>query len=515
MLCKKNSTDHSLWQAFDAAQRARRQAAVLSVPGGPAFDWPAIDAHGARLAGWMRQQGLRPGDRVTLQAPKSPAWLGVYLACLRGGFVFHPLNEAYAPGELRWFCADAAPAMVICTPERAERFREFTAGSGTRIETLDADGGGTLMARAADATPWQAHQPCNAGDPAVLLYSSGTTGRPKGALLSHGNLLSNARTLVDAWAFGPADCLLHALPVYHAHGLFVAVGCTLLSGASMCFLPRFDVDAVIAALPGCSVMMGVPTYYTRLLATPAFDATCSRTVRLFISGSAPLRPETFHAFEARTGQRILERYGMTETGMNSANPLHGERRPGTVGPPLKGVEIRITGDDGGALPAGHTGAIEIRGPNVFTGYRNRPAENAAAFTADGWFRSGDLGRFDADGYLSIVGRQTDLIISGGLNVYPREVEMAIDTLPGVAESAVIGVPHDDFGEAVVAVVVPQAGAAPDAAGLAAALRDELAAYKVPKRVFFATELPRNALGKVEKHRLRALHAGTFNPRDMP
>jgi malonyl-CoA/methylmalonyl-CoA synthetase len=356
----------------------------------------------------------------------------------------------------------------------------------------------------ADAPP-----PASAGDLAALLYSSGTTGRPKGARLSHANLAANARTLAAAWGFSSGDRLLHALPLHHAHGLFVAVGTALAAGARILLRPRFEAADIVAQLPRCSVFMGVPTHYTRLLAEPGLTPDACASVRLFVSGSAPLTASVHARFAAATGHRILERYGMTETLMLTSNPLDGERRPGSVGLPLPGVDLRIGDGSGTALATGATGEIEVRGPSVTDGYWRQPVGSAAALTPDGWFRTGDLGQFSADGYLTIVGRSKDLVITGGLNVYPREVEMVLDALPGVAESAVIGVPHPDFGEAVVAVVVPTGDPAPGADALVAATRRQLAGYKTPKRVFFAPALPRNALGKVRKAELRERYRDAF------
>ncbi len=375
--------------------------------------------------------------------------------------------------------------------------------------TLAPDGTGSLRERAADCA--DDCPPCDvaADDLAALIYSSGTTGRPKGIMLTHANLVHNTHALVDAWGFTGDDVLLHALPVFHVHGLFVAIGCVMMTGGSMRWLPGFDVEAVLASIGECTVMMGVPTYYTRLLADPRFDSQVCQNVRLFVSGSAPLLAETFAAFEARTGKAILERYGMTETGMNTSNPLRGERRAGTVGLPLPGVDVRVTGSDHSPRPTGEIGGIEVKGPNVFRGYWNLPDKTDEDFTEDGYFVTGDEGRFDEDGYLSIVGRSKDMIISGGLNVYPKEVELLIDEIPGVFESAVIGVPHEDFGEAVVAVVVPdQTGTvSPDA--VVDHVRAHAANFKVPKRVFVADALPRNAMGKVQKNRLRGRYREAF------
>jgi malonyl-CoA/methylmalonyl-CoA synthetase len=379
---------------------------------------------------------------------------------------------------------------------------EECAGGHCAVLMLNEDGSGSLgEAAAAAGTGFQTAMR-SSDDVAAIIYTSGTTGRPKGAMVSHGNVLSNARALIAVWNFTPRDVLLHALPIFHVHGLFVANHCALLSGASLLWHRKFDAAAVIRDLPRATVFMGVPTFYTRLLAEPGFGRSQAQPVRLYISGSAPLLAETFAQFESRTGQRILERYGMSEAGMITSNPLHAERRAGTVGFPLPGVEVRVADADDRPLPAGETGMIEIRGPNVFRGYWRMPEKTREEFSADGWFRTGDVGCFDGDGYLAIVGRAKDLIITGGYNVYPKEIELALDRLPGVAESAVVGVPHPDFGEAVTAAVVPAGGAVLDEAQLIAALKSELANYKVPKRVYVVAELPRNAMGKVQKNLLR-------------
>jgi malonyl-CoA/methylmalonyl-CoA synthetase len=439
--------------------------------------------------------GLEKGDRLLLQVEKCPEVLTLYLACLRAGIVFLPVNPGYTVAETRHFLTDAEPALAVVD---APRQAEITA-TGARVASLS-----DLMAASATQDPAFADPPHAPDDLAAILYTSGTTGRSKGVMLSRDNLASNAATLVDLWRFTEADVLLHALPVFHTHGLFVATNCVLVSGASMVFLPSFTPDAVLTALPQATVMMGVPTFYTRLLADPRLTRDACTGVRLFISGSAPLSPATHAEWQARTGHAILERYGMTETNMITSNPHDGARKAGTVGMPLPGVEVRVT-SPAGVLPAGEAGSIEVRGPNVFKGYWNLPEKTAEEFR-DGWFITGDLGAFDAEGYLSILGRAKDLVITGGLNVYPAEVEAALDDLPGVRASAVIGVPHPDFGEAVVACVVGEV--TEDA--IRSALRDRLAAFKIPKRVIVLDDLPRNAMGKVQKAELRKVHAGLFD-----
>jgi len=503
------TSSSNLFQAFQErfAERADREAITTS--GGATYRFADLEAESARLARFLHEAGVRPGDRVSVQVDKSPQALFLYLACLRGGFVYHPLNPGYRSDELRYFFGDAEPAMVVGDPADRETLAEL-AGSA-RIETLDGDGGGSLIEASRDASPEFGVEPAGPDALAALLYSSGTTGKPKGVMLTHANLLSNTRTLAESWGFRAEDRLLHALPIYHVHGLFVAAGCALLSGAAMRWLPKFSAAEAIRHLPDCTVMMGVPTYYTRLLAEPAFTGEICAGVRLFTSGSAPLLPETFERFEQRTGCRILERYGMTETGMNASNPLRGERRPGTVGPPLPGVELRVVGSDGRELSPGEIGELEVRGPNVFPGYWRLPERTAEDFTADGFFHTGDQASIDSDGYVSIVGRSKDMVISGGLNVYPKEVELVLDGLPGVRESAVIGVPHPDLGEAVVAAVVPEHGAAFDEAALLAEVKRRLASFKTPKRAVAVDELPRNAMAKVQKAALRERFRGLFEP----
>jgi malonyl-CoA/methylmalonyl-CoA synthetase len=454
----------------------------------------------SRLANALGALGLRKGDRLLLQVEKCEAVLSLYLACLRAGAVFLPVNPGYTIAETRHFLTDAEPALAVVEGDRVAAI----AAAGVRTLALD-----DLLMAGAGADDRFADPDHAAGDLAAILYTSGTTGRSKGVMLSRGNLASNAEALVGLWRFSEADVLLHALPVFHTHGLFVATNCVLLAGASMIFQRSFAPEAVLQALPGATVMMGVPTFYSRLLADPRLTRAVCAGIRLFISGSAPLSPATHAEWRERTGHAILERYGMTETNMITSNPYDGDRRAGTVGMPLPGVEVRVTGADGAELPVGEAGSIEVRGPNVFGGYWHLPAKTAEEFRPGGWFVTGDLGAFDAEGYLSILGRAKDLVISGGLNVYPAEVEAALDDLPGVAASAVIGVPHPDFGEAVVACVIPAPGADLDEAGLRAALRDRLAAFKIPKRILVMGEFPRNAMGKVQKAELRKAHAGLF------
>jgi malonyl-CoA/methylmalonyl-CoA synthetase len=471
----------------------------------------------ARAAHALRATGLVPGDRVVVQAAKTPAMLALYGGALASGVVFLPLNTAYTPEEVAYFLSDSGAALLVTDRAAAPALEPVAALNGVQLETLGAPGGppGSFDALTA-ATPDRFESVDRAsGDLASLLYTSGTTGRSKGAMLTHGNLLSNAQVLTEAWRFTPADVLLHALPVFHTHGLFVATNVALLSGAAMIFLPGLDRDAIIAALPRATAMMGVPTFYTRLLEDPRLSRDLVAHMRLFVSGSAPLLPDTHAAWVARTGHRILERYGMTETNMITSNPFDGPRRAGTVGLPLPGVEVRIADPDtGAALPAGETGLIEVRGPNVFAGYWRMPDKTATEFRPDGFFITGDLGQFDADGYLAIVGRQKDLIITGGYNVYPREIEQLLDEARGVRESAVIGVPHDDFGAAVLGILVPAPGAILDLDAIARDLRPRIARYKQPKALVALDDLPRNAMGKVQKNLLRERFTNYF-PRRAP
>ncbi len=464
-----------------------------------------------RVAQVLKDLGVKPGDRVAAQVEKSAEALMLYLGALRAGAVYLPLNTAYTAGEIRYFLGDAEPAVFVCRPELREAMQELGKELGVpHVETMGEDGSGSFWTRVEAATAADVDVPRGKDDLAAFLYTSGTTGRSKGAMLSHGNLASNAATLRDAWRFTSGDRLLHALPIFHTHGLFVATNITLMAGGSLLYLPRFDLGDIMRLLPKATAMMGVPTFYTRLLSRPDFTRELVAHMRLFVSGSAPLSAETHKEFSARTGHAILERYGMTETNMNTSNPYDGARIPGSVGRPLPGIELRITDPEtGSVLPQGEIGMIEVRGPNVFKGYWRMPEKTKAEFRDDGFFITGDLGYVDPRGYVCISGRGKDLIISGGFNVYPAEVEGAIEALPGVADCAVIGVPHADFGEAVVAVVTPRPGARLDEQAMIAALGDELAKYKLPKRIFVADSLPRNAMGKVQKNELRAQHKATF------
>ena len=463
-----------------------------------------------RHAAALLSLGLAPGDRVAVQVEKSVEALQLYLGTVMAGGVFLPLNTAYTASEVAYFLTDAAPRVFVCDPGTREALAPVAGAAGTaHLLTLDAAGRGTLAEAAAEAAPDVSIAPRGPLDLAAILYTSGTTGRSKGAMLTHRALASNSATLKDVWRFTADDVLIHALPIFHTHGLFVATNVALMAGCPMIFLPKFDADAVLDALPRATAMMGVPTFYTRLLDHPGLTREVTANMRLFISGSAPLLAETHRDWTARTGHAILERYGMTETNMNTSNPYEGERRPGTVGFPLPDVELKITDPETGAeLEEGEIGVIEVRGPNVFAGYWQMPEKTAEELRPDGWFITGDLGRIDADGYVVIVGRAKDLIISGGFNVYPKEVEGLIDELPGVKESAVIGVPHRDFGEAVVAVVVP-ADPELSAEAVMEGLAGDLAKFKRPKHVALVEALPRNTMGKVQKNVLRETYGGLF------
>lgn len=495
---------------FDAlfAPLAQRPGPFLHLPDGSSVGGTDFLALVARQAHALRAAGLAPGDRIAVQVAKTPESLAAYGAAVALGAVFLPLNTAYTADEVDYFLGNATPAVFLCDAARADALAPVAARHGARLLTLNADGSGSLTDAAAAQPDHITPADRGPDDLAAILYTSGTTGRSKGAMLTHRNLLSNAQVLADLWRFTGDDVLLHALPIFHTHGLFVASNIALLTGGQMIFLPGFDLDAVIRHLPQATAMMGVPTFYTRLLEDPRLTRELVGNCRLFISGSAPLLAETHRAFHDRTGHRILERYGMTETNMNTSNPYDGDRRAGTVGLPLPGVELRVM-QDGAPQPPGAVGVIEVRGPNVFAGYWQMPEKTAEELRADGWFITGDLGTVDADGYVTIVGRAKDLVISGGFNVYPKEVELVIDDLPGVVESAVIGLPHPDFGEAVFAVVVPQRGAALTPESVQQAIRDRLARFKQPKAVVLVDALPRNTMGKVQKNLLRDQYRGWF------
>ena len=486
-----------------------RQTPFLRLQSGQFISGDDFHSMIARAAGALRLAGAKPGSRVAVQIAKSPEALAIYAATVLIGAVFLPLNTAYTAPELDYFIGNATPCVVISDPTAFTALTPIARQHGANLLTLDGASHGSfadLMARQPATIAPTARSP---GDLAAILYTSGTTGRSKGAMLTHGNLLSNARALARLWQFTAQDVLLHALPIFHTHGLFVASNVSLLTGGSMIFLPGFDVEAVLQHLSQATTMMGVPTFYTRMLNAPGFTKTAAAHMRLFVSGSAPLLAETHARFFARTGHHVLERYGMTETNMNTSNPYDGVRRAGTVGFALPGVEVKITAD-GGQVPQGMIGQIEVRGPNVFVGYWQMPEKTAEDLRADGWFVTGDLGLVDVDGYLQIVGRSKDLIISGGYNIYPIEVEALLDAAAGVAESAVIGLPHPDLGEAVFAVLTAKPGTAVDPAAVLETLRGSVARFKQPKAAVVVADLPRNAMCKVQKAILRAEFADWFS-----
>ncbi|MEM6657095.1 MAG: malonyl-CoA synthase [Pseudomonadota bacterium] len=489
---------------------AGRDTPFLYLPDGQTLSHAAFLDMSARIANALASLDLEVGDRVAVQVEKSPEMLALYAACVQSGLIFLPLNTAYTASELTYFIENSEAALVVCDTARQTELAPITSARGARLETLDADGSGSLMRRALGML--SAFKPVTRSqdDLAAFLYTSGTTGRSKGAMLSQGNLLSNAQTLVREWRFTGDDVLLHALPIFHTHGLFVATHIVLATGGAMIFLPKFDLDDILRLMPDATTMMGVPTFYTRLLGDARFAQDVTRHMRLFISGSAPLLAETHARFEARTGHRILERYGMTETNMNTSNPYDGERRAGTVGFPLPDVELKVTDPDTGqTLPQGDIGMIEVRGPNVFQGYWRMPEKTAAELRADGFFITGDLGRVDPDGYVDIVGRGKDLIISGGYNIYPKEIEMLLDEQPGVLESAVIGVPHPDFGETVLGLLVAEPGHSPDLDAIMEHVQTDLASFKHPRKLIVLQELPRNTMGKVQKNALRTQYKDLF------
>lgn len=512
-----DTSNANLFAALRAGFRDNLDEIAVETDDGLMYSWRDLDRASAMIANLLDALGLEEGARIAVQVEKSVEAMLLYLATLRAGYVFLPLNTAYRAAEMEYFIGNAEPAVVVCSTAHAQWLAPVAVAAGTRhVFTLDDDRTGTLLEVAAQCSDRHRVAPRSGDDLAAIIYTSGTTGRSKGAMLTHRNLLSNAEVLADYWGWrtgeGARDVLIHALPIFHVHGLFVAIHGALLSGSRMIWLNRFDPKRVVGRLPEATVFMGVPTLYVRMLAEPALTREACSGMRLFISGSAPLLIETFDTWRERTGHTILERYGMSETAMLTSNPCDpalGERRGGTVGFPLPGVRLRVHDDEGMPCPTDEIGRIEVAGPNVFAGYWRMPEKTREEFTSDGYFRTGDVGRIDGLGYVTIVGRSKDLIISGGYNVYPAEIEGFINELPGVAESALVGVPHPDFGEAGVAVVIPRPGAALDGDAVIDALRDRLANFKVPKRCFVVAELPRNAMGKVQKALLREQHKALF------
>ena len=505
--------NENLFAALRAAFPADLDSIAVETNNGLNYSWRDIDRATAMLANLLVSLKLPVGSRIAVQVEKSVEAMLLYLATLRAGYVFLPLNTAYQSAEIEYFISNAEPAVVVCSKKNFGWVSKIAFKAGTQnVFTLDDDRTGNLLDRAAHCSDQHTVATSQADDLAAILYTSGTTGRSKGAMLSHGNMLSNALVLKDYWGWTPGDVLIHALPIFHVHGLFVALHGALINGSKMIWCARFDPKFVVSKLPEATVFMGVPTLYVRLLNEPGLDKNAVRNMRLFVAGSAPLLIETFNEWQQKTGHTILERYGMSETAMLTSNPYDesiGERRGGTVGFALPGVSLRVQGDDGRPMAAGEIGGIQVKGPNVFKGYWRMPEKTKEEFTADGFFKTGDVGKIDERGYITIVGRSKDLIISGGYNVYPAEIEGYINDLPGVAESALVGVPHPDFGEVGVAVVIAKAGAVlrPDA--IVAALKAKLANFKIPKQCFVAAELPRNTMGKVQKNVLREQHKGLF------
>lgn len=518
-------THNNLFSALRAAFPADLTAVAVETDDGLRYSWQDLERATAMVANLLQSLDLPEGSRVAVQVEKSVEAMVLYLACLRAGCVFLPLNTAYQSGEMAYFIGNAEPAVVVCSGANFGWVSKIAFKAGTQhVFTLNDDRTGSLLDRAAVQSDQHEAVPRQFDDLAAILYTSGTTGRSKGAMLTHGNLLSNALTLKDYWGWqttggpeGRGDVLIHALPIFHVHGLFVAIHGALINGSKMIWLAKFDPKRVIASMPQATVFMGVPTLYVRMLAEPSLNKAVAQNMRLFIAGSAPLLIETFAEWQARTGQTILERYGMSETAMLTSNPYapdkrfanQSERRGATVGFPLPGVSLRVLGDDGQTLPIGEIGAIQVKGPNVFKGYWRMPEKTAEEFTADGFFKTGDVGKVDERAYVTIVGRSKDLIISGGYNVYPAEIEGDINDMLGVAESAVVGVPHPDFGEVGVAVVIAKSGASLQGEAILAELKAKLANFKIPKRCFVVAELPRNTMGKVQKNLLREQYKNLF------
>ncbi len=511
-------SNHNLYAALRAAFPADLNALAVETDEGLHYSWQDLDRASAMMANLFASLDLPKGSRIAVQVEKSVEAMMLYLATLRAGYVFLPLNTAYQSAEISYFVDNAEPAVVVCSPANFGWVSKIAFKAGTQhVFTLGDDRTGSLLERAAHHSDQHTPVQQQADDLAAILYTSGTTGRSKGAMLTHGNMLSNAAMLKNYWGWKPGDVLIHALPIFHVHGLFVAIHGALINGSKMIWMAKFDPKRVIARMPEASVFMGVPTLYVRMLAEPSLDKLAVKNMRLFIAGSAPLLLETFKAWQTRTGHTILERYGMSETVMLTSNPYSAdprygqqtERRGGTVGFPLPGVTLRVMGDDGQTLPVGDIGGIQVKGPNVFKGYWRMPEKTAEEFTADGFFKTGDVGKVDERGYVTIVGRSKDLIISGGYNVYPAEIEGYINDMPGVDESAVVGVPHPDFGEVGVAVVIAKAGAKVQADAILAHLKAQLANFKIPKKCFVLTELPRNTMGKVQKNLLRDQYKALF------
>ena len=511
-------SNHNLFCALRAAFPADLNAVAVETDDGLKYSWQDLDRATAMVANLLASLELPEGSRIAVQVEKSVEAMVLYLATLRAGCVFLPLNTAYQSAEIDYFIGNAEPAVVVCSSANFGWVSKIAFKAGTRhVFTLNDDRTGSLLDRAAHHSDQNTPVVRQADDLAAILYTSGTTGRSKGAMLTHGNLLSNALTLKDYWGWKKNDVLIHALPIFHVHGLFVAIHGALINGSKMVWMSRFEPKGVIARMADATVFMGVPTLYVRMLAEPSLTQQTAKNMRLFIAGSAPLLIETFSEWQSRTGHTILERYGMSETAMLTSNPYRAdpryakqtERRGGTVGFPLPGVRLRVRGDDGKDMAVGEIGGIQVQGPNVFKGYWRMPEKTAEEFTSDGFFKTGDVGKVDERGYVTIVGRSKDLIISGGYNVYPAEIEGYINDMPGVAESAVVGVSHPDFGEVGVAVVILKSGSALQAEAVLGELKAKLANFKIPKKCFVVPELPRNTMGKVQKNLLREQYKGLF------
>ena len=504
-----NNNSNNIYSVFKTHFPESPDATFLETSNGIKYSYSYLEQESARIANFLTAQGVTKGDRVAVQVEKSPHVLFLYLACLRAGLIYLPLNTAYTESELNYFIENAEPTVVICRPETKDLFSNFNNEHLKYIFTLDANDQGSLMDKSRGTSAEFETVSCDSNDVAVILYTSGTTGRPKGAMITHANLAANGLALQQVWNWKQDDVLLHALPIFHIHGLFVACHNVLLGGSKMLFVPRFDSKTIMQLLPKATVLMGVPTFYTRLLDEADFNQDYCNNMRLFISGSAPLLEQTFEDFQQRTGHTILERYGMTETGMITSNPVEGDRIAGTVGLPLPGIETRIVNQDNLSITDG-VGILQVKGPNVFKGYWHMPEKTAEEFTDDGFFITGDMARYNENGYISIVGRNKDMVITGGYNVYPKEIELLLDELEGVKESAVIGLPHKDFGEAVTAIVVPaDMNYPPDEKFLITRLREQLASYKTPKKIIFIEQLPRNSMGKVQKNILRETYDALY------
>lgn len=505
-----SKNNHNIYRLFESRFPANREADFIENEHGATWSYADLERESARYARYLTELGVKKGDRVAVQVDKSPQCLFLYLGCLRAGFIYLPLNTAYLENEVAYFMQNAEPAVFVCRPQARVLTDKLAQAQGVpHVFSMDEQGGGDLTDAAKTVAAEFSTADCAEDDVAVILYTSGTTGRPKGAMISHGNLADNGLALHQAWGWVPGDVLLHALPIFHIHGLFVACHCVLLNGSKMIFPAKFDVATVMRLLPRATVFMGVPTFYARLLANEDFGVQQCTDMRLFTSGSAPLLEQTFDDFKARTGHTILERYGMTETGMNTSNPLNGERIAGTVGQVLPGVTARIVDEAGKPVGVGEVGQLQVTGKNVFRGYWRMPEKTAEEFTEDGYFMTGDMSKMDDEGYVSIIGRSKDMVITGGLNVYPKEIESIIDDLDGVSESAIIGLPDVDFGEAVTAVVVPESTAnGLSEQGIIDEVKSQLANFKVPKKVYFVDALPRNAMGKVQKNLLREQYSNT-------